>query len=215
MGDAAHLLRRAGFGGSSKAVQDLYALGRDAAIDYLINYQAVPDPNWDRPNPLGLADPDEDYWQATMTLLYRFLTSTRPLQARLTWFWHGHFTSALEAAGPKLMTRQINSWRTHADGSFRTFLLAMYKDGAMLRYLNGDPSTKDRPNENFARENMELFTIGVGPYKEKDVRESGRAFTGWEAGYPEPNVSFVSGAHDYGVPKPSSDVPATSTATTS
>lgn len=196
--DAAHLLRRAGFGGSLAEVEALHALGRDAAIEKLLNYDTVPDPNWDRANPLALENPLDDEWQATLTMMYRFMTSARPLQARLTWFWHGHFTSAMGATGARLMTRQINTWRQFATGSFRQFLLAMYKDGAMLRYLNGDPSTKDRPNENFARENMELFTIGVGPYNERDVRESARAFTGWEVGYPDPVVTFNRDAHDGG-----------------
>lgn len=195
---AAHLLRRAGFGGSIAEVDALFAKGREGAIEYLLNFEAIPDPNWDRANPLGLQNPLEDDWQATMTLLYRLMASARPLQARLTWFWHGHFTSAMQATGAKLMTRQINTWRQHATGSFRPFLLAMYKDGGMLRYLNGDPSTKDRPNENFARENMELFTTGVGPYNERDVRECARAFTGWEVGYPDPVVTFNAEAHDAG-----------------
>lgn len=198
LSDAAHLLRRTGFGGSTTDVANLHAMGREAAIEHLLDFEAAPDPNWDKVNPLGLDNPATDEWQATMTLLYRFMASARPLQARLTWFWHGHFTSSMQATGAKLMVRQVNSWREHSSGKFRDFLLAMYKDGGMLRYLNGDPSTKDRPNENFARENMELYTIGVGPYTERDVRECARAFTGWEVGYPDPVVTFNPGAHDAG-----------------
>lgn len=179
-------------------VDALYAKGKEAAIESLLNYESIPDPAWEAVNPLALDNPRDDEWQATLTLLYRFMASTRPLQARMTWFWHGHFTSAMPATGARLMARQMSTWRQFATGSFRGFLQAMYKDGAMLRYLNGDPSTKDRPNENFSRENMELFTIGVGPYTERDVREGARAFTGWEVGYPDPVVTFHPDAHDAG-----------------
>jgi uncharacterized protein (DUF1800 family) len=195
--DAAHLLRRAGFGGSLAQVESLYAAGQAGAIDSLLNYDAQADAVWDDPNPLDVADPLKDSYSAQRNLLFKLATSTRPLQARLTWFWHGHFTSSLEKTNAALMIGQIETWRQFATGKFLDFLLAMYQDGAMLQYLDGDPSSKQHPNENFARENFELFTTGIGPYTERDVREAARAFTGWEVS--ENNlVTFIPSAHDAG-----------------
>ncbi len=196
--DAAHLLRRAGFGGSTQQVENLYAKGRTAAVDSLLSFDAMSDRAWDDPNPLGLTSPATDKAEATLTLLYRFLSSTRPLQTRLTWFWHGHFTSAMQVAGATLMTRQVDTRRQYAAGSFKAFLFAMYKDGAMSRLLDGDPSSKERPKENFSREKMELFTNGSGRYTGRDVRAGARAFPGRKVGYPEPVVPLNVDAHDSG-----------------
>jgi uncharacterized protein (DUF1800 family) len=178
--DAAHLLRRAGFGGTLADVETLFAAGQTAAIDLLLNYEAVPDPAWSDPNPLAVPLPLTDNSDAVLNLLYKFIVSKRPLQTRLAWFWHGHFTSDIHEVGPIRMGRQIDTWRQYATGNFLQFLLAMWKDAAMLDYLNGDDNEKESPNENFARENWELFTMGAGLYTETDVREAARAFTGYE-----------------------------------
>ena len=89
----------------------------------------------------------------------------------------------------------MESWRQLANGNFLDFLLAMYKDSAMLEYLNGDRNVKRRPNENFARENWELFTTGVGPYDETQVREAARAFTGYQV-TADNQVVFNAAQHD-------------------
>jgi len=123
--DAAHLLRRAGFGGSQSDVLDLHALGREGAIAWLLNYEAVPDPaeavagqlGLDLTRPAGVIR-----WQ-----LYRMFASRRPLQERLAWFWHGLFTSSIGGAPPPLMVVQMDTWRRHANGNFLEFLKAMYR----------------------------------------------------------------------------------------
>ncbi|MBY0433236.1 MAG: DUF1800 domain-containing protein [Cyclobacteriaceae bacterium] len=101
------------------------------------------------------------------------------LRERMTFFWHGHF--ACRSLVPYFAQQQNNTLRTLALGSFRELLLAISKDGAMLRFLNNQQNKKDHPNENFAREVMELFTLGRGNYSEQDVKEAARVFTGWGA----------------------------------
>lgn len=194
--DAAHLLRRAGFGGSNAEVDSLFSLGRTGAINRIVNYEAIADAAWSSANPLNIAS---DYWDTTRTnLTYLLVRNPRPLEAKLVWFWHGHFTTPIGAAEAATFRKQMYKWRQYASGSFRDFLLAMYKDAAMLRYLNGAFSRKERPNENFARESMELYTTGTGPYRETDVREAARALTGWEVSWPEEVVSFNARAFDPG-----------------
>jgi uncharacterized protein (DUF1800 family) len=188
--DAAHLLRRAGFGGSLATVDQLLALGQAGAIEWLLEYERVADPVWGNDNPFGIANVDNEWDGVQTALLWQFLNTRRPLQAKLLWFWHGHFTTPLSAVGNKLFRRQMATWRERAVGPFATFLVAMYKDGAMLRYLNGAGSHRDHPNENFARESMELYTTGTGPYREADVREAARALTGWDVTWPDENVVF-------------------------
>lgn len=196
--DAAHLLRRAGFGGTLEAVEQVYGLGQAAAIEAIVEYDRTADPVWSNDNPFGLSDVLNEWDGVRNALLWQMLHSRRPLQAKLLWFWHGHFTTPMSSAGNKLFRTQMRTWRANAQGSFGTFLSAMYKDGAMLRYLNGAGSDKEHPNENFARESMELYTTGTGPYRETDVREAARALTGWVVTWPEENVLFDPRRHDSG-----------------
>lgn len=195
--NAAHLLRRAGFGGGMAQVQQLLGYGQEGAISYLLNYENIPDPAAQDVNALGLdvaARNDAAAW-----MLYRLLASTRPLQEKLTWFWHGHFTSSVLDIPPQYMLVQNETWRAYANGNFLPFLKAMYKDPAMLDYLDNNSNVASKPNENFARELMELFTIGIGNYTETDVKEAARALTGWivSAG-PPPAGSYVPSRHDNG-----------------
>ena len=157
--DAAHLLRRVGFGGSTQQVETLYAKGRAAAVESLLNYECVTDPAWEIANPLGLKDPVSDPWDASLTLLYRFLASTRPLEARLTWFWHTHFAPAMQVAGNPLMALQFNTWRQHAAGHFKDFLPAMYQNGVISRRLHHSrtvPLAYERPA---ARTTARVFAL--------------------------------------------------------
>lgn len=114
---------------------------------------------------------------------------------KMTLFWHGHF--ACESKLPHFNVRQQNTLRTHALGNFGDLLLAIAKDPAMIQYLNNQQNRKEKPNENFARELMELFTIGIGNYSEKDVKEAARAFTGWTSNL-KGEFIFRPGWHDYG-----------------
>ena len=130
------------------------------------------------------------YWWAN-----RMLTTPRPLQEKLTLFWHGHFaTSEEKVHDVRKMQLQNDTLRKHANGNFRDLLVAVAKDPAMLAYLDAAVNIKGAPNENFAREVMELFTMGVGNYTESDIKETARAFTGWNYD----NLRFVVNAaqHD-------------------
>ncbi|HMB95282.1 MAG TPA: DUF1800 domain-containing protein, partial [Tepidisphaeraceae bacterium] len=103
-----------------------------------------------------------------------------PLQEKLTFFWHGHFTtSARDERAAWLMWQQNETLRRNAAGNFRVFVKEISRDPAMLDYLNNQENRKEHPNENYARELMELFTLGIGNYSEQDVKEAARAFTGW------------------------------------
>ena len=115
------------------------------------------------------------YWWAN-----RMLTTPRPLQEKLTLFWHGHFaTSEEKVRDYRKLQLQNETLRQNANGKFRDLLLAVAKDPAMLAFLDAGVNVKGAPNENFAREIMELFTMGVGHYTETDIKEAARAFTGW------------------------------------
>jgi uncharacterized protein (DUF1800 family) len=115
------------------------------------------------------------YWWAN-----RMLETQRPLEEKMTLFWHGHFaTSDEKVKDYRKMEKQNVMLRAQATGNFRTLMIAVAQDPAMLAYLDAAVNVKGAPNENFAREIMELFTMGVGNYSEQDIREAARAFTGW------------------------------------
>src|SRR4029079_7241936 len=110
----------------------------------------------------------------------RMLATKRPLEEKLTLFWHGHFaTGENKVRDYRMMLRQNEMFRARASGKFRDLLVGILKDPAMLVYLDNGENIKKHPNENFGRELLELFTMGVGNYTEHDVREAARAFTGW------------------------------------
>jgi uncharacterized protein (DUF1800 family) len=110
----------------------------------------------------------------------RMLTTNRPLEEKLTLFWHGHFaTGDAKVRDYRMMRRQNEMLRANASGGLRDLLVGILKDPAMLVYLDNGENVKSHPNENFGRELLELFTMGVGNYTERDVREAARSFTGW------------------------------------
>jgi uncharacterized protein (DUF1800 family) len=177
----AHLHRRAGFGATrAELVRDV-AAGPEASVERLFH-----------PLPISPEDTDaiEGLRQTARTSsnidllkvcwLHRMLRGTDPLREKLTLFWHGHFaTSNKKVESVTLMDRQNETLRTHALGGFAKLLEAVIADPAMLVWLDGGNSKKDMPNENFAREFLELFTLGAGHFTERDIREAARAFTGW------------------------------------
>ncbi|MEM7100448.1 MAG: DUF1800 domain-containing protein [Pseudomonadota bacterium] len=123
------------------------------------------------------------YWWAN-----RMLTSEHPLVEKMALFWHGHFaTNEDKVRDYRKMLKQLELFQSHGLGGFRELLIAVAQDPAMLVFLDAGVNTKDSPNENFAREIMELFSMGVGNYTERDVQEAARAFTGWNVR----NLEFV------------------------
>jgi uncharacterized protein DUF1800 len=127
----------------------------------------------------------------------RMLASRRPLEEKLTLFWHGHFaTGENKVRDYRMMLQQNEMFRARASGAFRDLLVGILKDPAMLVYLDNGENVKAHPNENFGRELLELFTMGVGNYSEHDVREAARAFTGWTNDVL--TFKFDSSQHDFG-----------------
>ncbi len=114
---------------------------------------------------------------------------------KMCFFWHGHFACTTKLA--KLAAAQLESIREHAFGNFRVLVKAMARDVSMIRFLNNQQNKKRQPNENFARELMELFTIGRGNYSEQDIKEAARAFTGWSSNL-QGEFVFRKFQHDYG-----------------
>src|SRR5260370_24596422 len=111
--------------------------------------------------------------------LQRMVQTARPLEEKMTLFWHGLLTSGLDKSGTAQLYTQNQLFRQMSLGNFDDLLKAVSKDAAMMVYLDTENNRKGKPNENYARELMELFTTGIGHYTEDDVREPARAFTGW------------------------------------
>lgn len=194
---AAHLLRRAGFAPSQAEVSAAVAAGIPATIDTLVAPQKVDDAALEA----ALAAQSFDFTRAAdlrRWWLTRMATTRRPLLEKMTFFWHGLLTSSVTKAGKgDLLYVQNQFLRAHALGGLRDLLVGISQDGAMLRWLDGTGSHKAHPNENYAREFMELFTMGVGNYTQADVTAAARAFTGWAVN-PQEQVIFRPLAHDTG-----------------
>lgn len=124
--------------------------------------------------------------------------SESALLEKMSLFWHGHF--ACTTKGAKIANAQMNTIRKHALGNFRDLVHAISKDVSMIRFLNNQQNKKQKPNENFARELMELFTIGRGNYTENDIKEAARAFTGWSSNF-QGEFVFRKNQHDFGKKK--------------
>ena len=182
--EAERLLWRAGFGPRRGEAKSLAKKGLSGAVHSLTRPGAEqlvgPDPKDERGNPLAPYDAvghDHMWW------LDRMVRSSNQLVERMTLVWHDWFaTSAVGAGSQRRVLDQNALLRTHALGSFADMLLDVTKDPAMLVWLSGIKNTRLAPNENYARELMELFTLGAGRgYTESDVREQARALTGWRA----------------------------------
>jgi len=203
---ARHLLNRAGFGVPESLVDKLASMSPEEAVDYLVNYEQFP---YEFPAPDFLIEPfsrnkykrenenlseeeirkiNQDYQreerEAVVKLkvwwMRRMAQTPRPLEEKMALFWHGHFAaSAQKVKYSEYMHEYGTILRANATGNFKKLTTAVGQSRAMLNYLDNRKSTKEHPNENWARELMELFTLGVGKYSEKDIKESARAFTGW------------------------------------
>lgn len=177
-----HLLRRAGFSATPQEISSYAALGYNGAVDHLINYQQVSDDAMEqRLKSLNLDLTSTKMQDQQSWWLMRMAWTQRPLLEKMTLFWSGHFTSSASSVGraKELMIIQNQFLRDHAFDTFDNLLLGITADPAMLLYLNLAQSKKNAPNENYARELMELFTLGVGHYTQQDVYEGAAALTGW------------------------------------
>jgi uncharacterized protein (DUF1800 family) len=177
----AHLLRRAGFGATEAELDQYTPLGFAGALDRLLNPEQVDDSATDQllaPLTTDLGDPKK-IEAAKFWWLNRMLYTQRPLQEKLTLFWHNHFATANSKVNNSvLMLQQIQLFRDNGFGSFETLLQKVTRDPATLIWLDNRMNRKGATNENFAREVQELFTVGIGNYTEQDIKEAARAFTG-------------------------------------
>jgi uncharacterized protein (DUF1800 family) len=218
--DARHLLVRTGFGASGAEIARYAVLTREAAVDRLLagthTQPEVPPPAFAQvggplPGPqAGMQASAEDrrafvraQGEQTVTLrawwISEMVATSSPLTERMTLFWHNHFVSSQQKVRvARLMYGQNALFRTYALGDFRALLHAAAKDPAMVLYLDSVQNRKGAPNENFAREVMELFTLGEGHYTEQDVKEAARAFTGWSLYRASGTFVFRPRLHDDG-----------------
>jgi uncharacterized protein (DUF1800 family) len=201
-----HLLRRAGFGASHADADTFGDMSTSAAVAYLVDYEGRPD---DVDTRIGRPDhaqvttsrdlfaPDIDIDDARQRWMFRMIHTRRPLQEKMALFWHNHFATAYSKlaadsgtlqAGKMLAHKagvlrgpqgQLELFRQYALGNYRDLLIQVAQDPAMLVWLDGKSNTRAKPQENFAREVMELFTVGVGNHTEADVYAAARVFTGW------------------------------------
>ena len=187
--DAAHLLRRAGFGGAPDEIDALASRGREGAVDYLINFDQID--NTEMENLLA-ASFDFDDQQALNNgeirrlWFTRMFTSKRQFEEKMTLFWHNHFATSSSKVQDFFMLKQNNLLRANALARFDDLLLKVSQDPAMLIWLDNITNVLGSANENFGRELQELFTMGIRDvvtgeenYTEQDVKEVARAFTGW------------------------------------
>ena len=248
---AAHLLERAGFGGTPQDIARYTAMGPEAAVKALVDFSGAGQSDANRHllpfDESGIHDPGLEpfpasrpaatnqakatgealgvkvkptgnrrmqpvvdkffYWLRasrleTDRLAYwwanRMLTTATPLQEKMALFWHGHFANNEEKVRDyRKMKRQLELFQAKGTGNFRELLIGAAQDPAMLAFLDAGVNVKGAPNENFAREIMELFTMGVGNYVELDIREAARAFTGWN--YQDLSFKVNLEQHDEGV----------------
>ena len=180
----AHLMRRAGFGATRGELEALEAQGYEATVEQLLHPETslnstLEDEDLVRryhvdQNSLLILDSAQAYW------IYRMVNTSRPLEEKIALFWHGLFaTGYTKLNQPRVILSQIDMFRRRGLDSFRDLLVEISKDPAMIFWLDNKDNHKDAVNENYGREILELFTMGVGNYTEDDVLQSSRAFTGW------------------------------------
>ena len=193
------LLRRAGFGVASQDLQRYQKLGWDATLEELLHPENVDEDLDSLLNRLQGSLLDMQNLEDVQTWwLYRMVQTRRQLLEKLTLFWHGHFAVANYKVGnPGMMQQHIELLRAHALGRFDDLLMAVSKDPAMLVWLDGATNHRNVPNENYGRELLELYTLGIGNYDEDDVLAAARAFTGWNLRNNE--FFFDANQHDAGV----------------
>ncbi len=220
----AHLLNRLGFGATPPEVEAAHSLGLEGILREMIDAPSDADrvaaPEWANPTniqamrmelkalPEGsperknkMREMQQQQGAQILDLrhwwLNRMLTSPNPLREKMTLFWHGHFaTSNEKVQNSYWMWLQNETLRRNAFGNFKSLTKEISRDPAMMIYLDLQQSQKAHPNENWARELMELFTVGIGHYSEEDIRQSARAFTGYRIDMTTQQFQFIPGQHD-------------------
>lgn len=224
---AAHLLNRAAFGGSPRDIENLRLMGPDRAVSWLVDYERIhddtPAPEWTQDiSDNAILQRDAIYRAADLDTrrelqrlhgqeenrqiadlrywwMRRMSLGPRPFQEKMTLFWHGHFATSFEKVrSPYFLWLQNETLRQNATGNFSQLLIAIAEDPAMLDYLDGERSNRKKPNENFGREVMELFTLGEGHYTEQDVQQIAKAFTGWGLAKDRLRYEYHPNNHDPG-----------------
>jgi uncharacterized protein (DUF1800 family) len=216
--DARHLLNRAGFGASPRDVASYAKLSHEQAVERLLRGTRTaaqsPSPEWVNepivpPRRLRGMSPEarkafiageiQRGFDLRAWWINEMVTTPSQLTERMTLFWHNHFVSSQQKVRfTRLMYEQNALLRRHAAGNFGSLLHAVGKNPAMVIYLDSAQNRKGKPNENFAREVMELFTLGEGHYTESDIREAARAFTGWSIDRDTAEYKFRPFFHDGG-----------------
>ena len=188
----AHLMRRAGFHARYDDLERYASQGYDATVDWLLHPEREPEIEDDialriNPmyvNPIGFGGP-------TGRWIYRMLNTRRPLEEKMALFWHGVFATGVSKLNSGIaMWQQYEMLRRHGMGNFRTLLVELAQNPAMIYWLDNCDNHKDEPNENWGRELLELFSMGVGNYSEDDVKSAARAFTGWTYADPLPRIPY-------------------------
>ncbi|KIL41873.1 hypothetical protein SD70_04480 [Gordoniibacillus kamchatkensis] len=205
--EAAHLLRRAGFAAPADDVRASVTLGRKETVRRLVAGQRIADAGAKAAAlaPLEELQADgkplkaDDIGDQQLYWLYRMANTDAPLAEKMTLFWHGHLTSSYrKVKDVAMMVKQNELFRSHALGNFKELMLVVGQDPAMMLWLDVNSNRKGKPNENYAREVMELFTLGIGHYTEQDIREAARAFTGWHVDRSSGEASYQPKQHDNG-----------------
>ncbi len=181
-----HLMRRAGFGATRGEIEGLIFQGYDETVDRLLRPEEHPDIDealFFRYHPMAdqicSADPNT-LPHAQLNWLFRMVNTERPLQEKMALFWHHVFATGNDkVTNAPAMHTQVQLFREHGTGNYRELLLRLAMDPAMIFWLDNQENHKRAPNENWGRELLELFSMGVGNYTEEDVLECSRAFTGW------------------------------------
>lgn len=215
--EAKHLMGRTSFTLTKADYAILKSKSKKEAVAWLLKQNqdsdTLPPPSWDSrpkirnkpPRKMNTQEREafrKEYKQRRETLknwwMQTLLQTKTPLREKMTLFWHNHFTSSLKKVRSSyLMLEQNKLLRKYALGNFGDFLHAISKDPAMILYLDNQSNKKQNPNENYAREVLELFTLGEGHYSEKDITESARAYTGWHVNRKKMRFVFVKKLHDY------------------
>ena len=184
----AHLMRRAGVGATRDELEALAERPYEAVVEDLLHPERFPEPEDDvlyRYFP-QMTSPDTPVASAGRWV-YRMVNTERPLEEKMALFWHHVFATAWFKGEHMLsMAEQIQSFREHGLGKMRDLLIALSRDPAMINWLDNCENHRDAPNENYGRELLELFSMGIGAYDETDVKMAGRAFTGWTFEQPIP-----------------------------